>query len=114
MEVQQRNCAKHGLVKHFKSTKYFWKCQQCNVELVSEARRRNKQKLIDYHGGKCVKCGYDRCVAALEFHHTEPEHKDFGIGKYGTRSLKRLIEETKKCILVCSNCHKEIHYSIHL
>lgn len=112
VECFERECKKHGLTKHYKATKYHWKCQKCNTELVTDHRRNNKQRLIEAFGGKCVKCGYDRCIAALEFHHTQG--KDFGIGKYGTRAYSKLYEEAKKCELVCSNCHREIHTSIHL
>ena len=83
----------------------------CNSCSVSEARRRRKRKAIEYKGGKCSNCGYDRCEAALEFHHTDPTKKDFGFSNKGIpRSWEKQKEELDKCILVCSNCHKEIHY----
>lgn len=75
---------------------------------VIDWRKRTKLKLIEYKGGKCEKCGYDKCVAALEFHHLDPNEKDFTIsGK--SWSFERLKKEVDKCILICSNCHKEIH-----
>ncbi len=71
-------------------------------------RKRTKLKLIEYKGGKCEICGYDRCVRALQFHHKNPETKDFSIsGK--SHSFVKLKSEVDKCILVCSNCHSEIH-----
>ena len=48
-------------------------------------------------------------MRALEFHHLNPEEKDFGISKTLTRSMDSLRKEVDKCILVCSNCHAEIH-----
>ena len=54
-------------------------------------------------------CGYNRCVDALEFHHKDPKEKDFKIGSGNTMSWKDYKAEALKCILVCSNCHKEIH-----
>lgn len=69
---------------------------------------KNKTKLIEYKGGKCQICGYNKCQQALEFHHIDPKTKEFNISG-GTKSLERLKKETDKCILVCSNCHKEIH-----
>jgi DNA-binding Lrp family transcriptional regulator len=78
---------------------------------VVEWRRRTKIKLVNYKGGKCEKCGYDKCVDALEFHHKLPNEKDFTIsGK--SWSFEKLKNEVDKCILVCSNCHKEIHYEL--
>jgi hypothetical protein len=71
-------------------------------------RKRKKIELINYKGGECECCGYKRCVSALEFHHKDPKEKDFNIsGK--SYSIERLKKEIDKCILVCSNCHSEIH-----
>lgn len=75
-------------------------------------RKRVKLRLIEYKGGKCKICGYDKCVAVLTFHHLEPLKKDFAIsGK--SRSYEKLKEEVDKCLLVCSNCHIEIHQGLH-
>ena len=68
--------------------------------------------MVKYKGGKCEICGYDKCIDALEFHHLNQETKSFGIGNGDIRSLKRLKEEADKCIMVCPNCHKEIHAKI--
>lgn len=65
---------------------------------------------IEYKGGKCKLCGYDRCIEALEFHHIDPSKKDFSISSRGhARSWKRVKEELDKCIMLCANCHREIH-----
>jgi hypothetical protein len=73
-------------------------------------RNRAKEKLVLYKGGKCEKCGYDNLnyLRVFEFHHIDSSEKDFTIsGK--TWSFERLRLEVDKCILLCSNCHKEIH-----
>lgn len=76
---------------------------------VVDWRVRTKQKLVDYKGGECSKCGYNKCLAAMEFHHLDPNEKDFTIsGK--SWSFERLKSEADKCILVCNRCHTEIHY----
>lgn len=75
-------------------------------------KRRDKVKImsIEYMGSKCECCGYDKCNSALEFHHKDPNKKDFGISSKGyTRSWEKVKEELDKCIMVCSNCHREIH-----
>lgn len=84
-------------------------CKECVVKQVSERRRETKFKCIEYKGGKCSVCGYDKCSAALEFHHLDPSKKEFNINKSATLSFKKLKPELDKCILVCSNCHREIH-----
>ena len=58
--------------------------------------------------GRCEKCGYDKCIKALEFHHLDPSKKDFTISNDHFR-LKDAVEESKKCILLCANCHRELH-----
>lgn len=74
-------------------------------------RKRTKIELVEYKGGKCEKCGYNKCVKALTFHHLDPKEKDFTIsGK--SWSVERLKKEVDKCIMVCSNCHIEIHAEI--
>lgn len=86
----------------------------CKNKFYVKKRRKNlKIEAVDYKGGKCECCGYNSCIDALEFHHLDPSEKDFGISKNGdTRSWIRVKEELDKCILVCSNCHREIHAGI--
>jgi hypothetical protein len=70
---------------------------------------------VGYKGGRCSVCGYDRCINALEFHHLDPEVKDFGISDRGyTRSWNKIKRELEQCILLCSNCHKEVHAGLQL
>lgn len=78
---------------------------QLNVEPLKKA-------LINRRGGKCEKCGYDKYMRALEFHHLDPMEKDFGISRTLTKSMATLIAETDKCILLCSNCHAEEHQKL--
>lgn len=57
-------------------------------------------------------CGYNKCNTALEFHHIEPKEKSFAISTdIHTKSEVELKQELDKCILVCRNCHAEIHYN---
>jgi hypothetical protein len=79
-----------------------------SAEAVNEWRRRTKLRAIEYKGGKCSTCGYDRCVAALAFHHLDPTQKEFRIGG-ATRSWERTRAELDKCVLLCANCHAEEH-----
>ena len=65
-------------------------------------------KIKEIRGGKCIRCGYNICSKALEFHHLDPNEKDFTISN-GNFKLIEALEESKKCILICSNCHRELH-----
>lgn len=82
-----------------------------------KARRERKQELVELAGGKCVICGYDRCYTALEFHHKnedEKSDKSFGISQNGMLAKwDKLLGEVQKCVLLCSNCHREVHEELH-
>ena len=80
------------------------------IKAVALRRQRIKIKALEYKGTHCQNCGYNKCNRALEFHHLDPSKKDFAISYKGhCRSWKRVKAELDKCILVCSNCHQEIH-----
>lgn len=79
-------------------------------QATSDYRRRRKLNLIKVCGDKCNLCGYNKTIAALEFHHINPENKSYGIASMGTcHQLETDLKEVQKCILVCANCHREIH-----
>ena len=75
---------------------------------MASYRTRMKLKALEHMGGKCQLCGYARCAKALQFHHIDPSQKDFSIS-HVTRSWERIKDEIEKCVLVCANCHAEIH-----
>jgi hypothetical protein len=81
-------------------------------EKQQERAWSRKLELIKMMGGKCSICGYDKNIAALEFHHRNPEEKKFQLDSrhLSNTSMKRILEEADKCIILCSNCHKEAHY----
>ena len=109
--IEIRECPIHGKTEFvFVNSGKRWRCRKCRQELVQIRRYHLKDKAIEYKGGKCEICGYDKCKEALEFHHLDPSQKDFGIGSDGcTRSWEKVKEELDKCICVCANCHREIH-----
>ena len=101
-------CPRHGATT-FVRTPTGTVCGRCRSDAVTEWRRRAKRILIEEAGGRCILCGYDRCVAALQFHHVDPAQKSFGLGSRGlARSIDKLRAEAKKCVLVCANCHAEV------
>lgn len=82
-------------------------------EAVKRRRKNLRLKAVQLKGGKCYICGYNRCDKALEFHHLDEEVKSFGISAKGiTRSWEKTKIELEKCILLCSNCHRELHAGI--
>ena len=80
---------------------------------VSNFRKRQKAKAVEHKGGKCVLCGYNKCTQALHFHHIDPSTKEFALSSKGiTRSWDKVLQELAKCILLCGNCHAEVHAGV--
>jgi hypothetical protein len=108
------SCPRHGMTEFavVTSTGHL-KCKRCRSEAVQRRRRKVQRILVEEAGGRCLLCGYDRSLAALEFHHLDPESKSFGLAHRGiTRSIDEVRREAKKCLLVCSNCHAEIEAGV--
>lgn len=88
--------------------------RQYMINAVAKRRRKIKLLAIEYKGGKCQVCGYNKYGGALELHHVNPTNKVFAIGEKGhSRSWVRVKEELDKCLLVCANCHREISAGLH-
>lgn len=82
-------------------------------EAVKRRRKNLREMAREYKGGKCTLCGYKKCQRALSFHHVEPNKKEFGISTRGlTRSWDKIRKEIDKCVLLCANCHMEVHDGI--
>jgi 5-methylcytosine-specific restriction endonuclease McrA len=83
--------------------------RQQEQKTISGRRIRNERKayLVSLLGGKCVRCGYSKSLWALQFHHINPEDKESK--NLSKLSFEKQIEEVKKCILLCANCHIELH-----
>jgi len=111
-----RYCDKHGETEFDeyleKNNRIRRRCKKCRTEAVTKRRKKLKKLAVEYKGGKCSICGYNKCIEALQFHHLDPNVKDFGLSSHGlTRSWKKIKDELDKCVLVCSNCHAELHYN---
>jgi len=82
-------------------------------EAVKKRRRKLREMARASKGNKCAICGYNKCQRVLSFHHINPSKKEFDLSSRGlTRSWKKIEEEIKKCILLCANCHMEVHDGI--
>jgi hypothetical protein len=107
------DCPRHGTAGHVRDSRGYFRCRRCRQEAVVRRRRRVKEILVAEAGGCCRLCGYDRCRAALQFHHLDPSAKQFGVAENGmARSIERLRAEVRKCVLLCSNCHAEVESGI--
>ena len=83
------------------------------IMAVTRRLKRLKQMVVEYKGGKCLIYGYNKYVGAFNLHHIDENAKEFGLSTRNlTRSWEKLKAEADKCILVCANCHREIHGEI--
>lgn len=83
-----------------------------SYDRVKNYRQRQKENIVYVMGEKCACCGYDRCRQALELHHLDPLQKDFTIAQNTNRAWEIVCKELPKTVMVCANCHREIHAGI--
>lgn len=114
VNTQEKVCEKCGktfvLKKFGYARRYCYDCVPVTTTNGAESRKQIKIWAVEYKGGKCEKCGYNKCLEALEFHHIDPSQKDFILSDRNLiLSWQEIKKELDKCILVCANCHREIH-----
>lgn len=114
-EKQCSKCKKHKPVSEFgkrsdRPDGLVSACKECLRKDMAEKRKQFKIKCVEYLGGCCSSCGYNKCLAALEFHHNIPSEKDFVVNTGKTRNFTEEVKkELDKCSLLCANCHREEH-----
>lgn len=89
-------------------------CKTCKKNRTRAHIRQNKQTLVNLLGGKCSRCGYDKCSDAYDFHHIDPNVKEFQYNDIRAAHIDTLVKEIEKCVLLCKNCHAEVHYELRL
>lgn len=110
-DIEFRNKQKQ-LVKNY---------QRNHPEKMKNDRDLAKKKWVNfiskYKQTGCSKCGYNKCLQGLEFHHVEPKNKLFNVSFGVWRRIGRekatilFLEEMEKCVLLCANCHRELEYA---
>lgn len=115
MEHLHKQCKIHGLCRHTsrirkdRKNKVYWTCLQCaNLRSLKTGKKR-REKLKTLFGGCCIICGYSKWRGALEFHHLDPTTKKCNVSETG---FLQAIREACKCILLCSNCHREVEAGV--
>lgn len=108
-------CARCGEVKDkecfSKKTKttYHSYCKECLYLIQKNRWIKIKKEAVEYKGGKCIICGYNKNISALVFHHRDPSQKEFDWNRLRLRSKKTILMELDKCDLYCCRCHTELH-----
>lgn len=119
--METKICTKCG--KNLPLTQFNWKnkakgtyrseCKECHNNYMKAQYRQKKTEIQNLKIGlRCAKCGYNKCGAALEFHHLDSAEKDAQISRMisNNYTLEKVYNEIKKCIVLCSNCHHEFHF----
>jgi len=80
-------------------------------EAVKRYRKKLKNKIVESMGGGCCICGYNKSHRALDLHHINPEDKEFSLSSVMAHPIKweKVVPELRKCVLLCSLCHAELH-----
>lgn len=116
MNKYDKICKVHGMTQHslYKngnsgSREY---CNLCQSERVMERVEKHRQMAYDMFGRECKLCGYNKCLSALEYHHLDPEKKEGNPSKILYRSWENVVKELSGCVLLCANCHREVHAGV--
>jgi len=83
-------------------------------ERVISWRNRTKERIIQSFGGSCGICNYHKCQRSLDLHHLDPEQKEFSLSSIRAKpkAWSKIVDELRKCVLLCKNCHGEVHDSM--
>ena len=92
--------------------RHYAECRSCFKLRMYDRIDEISKFISENKGDACEVCGYNKCKAALEFHHNDPMQKEFNISSAWSYNMGRVKREIEKCILVCANCHREIHDKI--
>lgn len=118
-DLTEKQCALCGkiFIPNLPNRRYCFDCVPIGLSPTDTLRfkkRKLKHQLIQYKGGKCEICGYNKCEGALQFHHRNPTEKEFQLSDVNLNasnfSMENLQKEVDKCDLLCANCHAEQHY----
>lgn len=106
-----RTCKKCGRIKPLSKFKNGngYVCKNCG----KSKNKQNKVKWIQsFKGSGCQLCGYNAHPTAIEFHHVNAEDKDRDLSLMKSMGYQNIVDEISKCLIVCANCHREIHANL--
>jgi hypothetical protein len=87
-------------------------CSKCHKEYTLRIGQEKRKKAIDYLGGECKNCGYDKYYGAIDLHHLDPRKKDSDFNNLRGWSWERIKKEIKNCVPLCATCHREVHAGV--
>ena len=92
-----------------------WECKTCNYQRKTEHTYKIRMALLSSVGkkAKCELCGYDKYIAALDFHHVDQSTKELEFSRIQSIKFTQVqLDEMKKCQVLCVNCHREVHSKV--
>lgn len=104
---KQRERNKEYQKLHYQKKKQYYK------DKAEERQQKLKYEFLEFKKGlKCSNCAENH-TATLDFHHIDPSKKENTISQAIIRGWgkERLNKELEKCIVLCSNCHRKLHYN---
>jgi hypothetical protein len=102
-------------VRKDKQKGYAAKHYKKNTEEVKESAKEKRSSMRkQWKAFKatlfCTQCGFNH-PAALDFHHIDPSTKTGSVNQFvSDGQYKRAMEEVKKCVVLCANCHRIHHH----
>lgn len=111
LQSKCKECSSLSSKQHYKKNKDIYKKRARKNNTIY--LQRNKEFIDNYKINKCCEICGESHPACLDFHHTDPNIKEKNISrmKVESYSISTIKREIEKCIVVCSNCHRKIHYS---
>lgn len=97
---------------YYKGDVYHSYCKECLATITFEKRVKFKKKALEYRGNSCKNCGYDKNLTALEFHHLDQSQKEITPSKLHSKTWENAKTEFDKCVVLCTNCHREEHHRL--
>ena len=88
-------------------------CKACHNAYMKQRYQEKREEIREVKKElSCVKCGYNKCIEALDFHHINPDEKENTVARMLANSygIDRTYKEMSKCVVLCANCHREFHY----
>ena len=103
-------CGKELSEKHFYKTDLKNKAIKnriCICKNCLKEKRNNTHEYIQRFKDKCICCG-ESDVACLDFHHLNDKYES--LSHMNSHSTDTINKEINKCVILCANCHRKLHY----
>ena len=85
---------------------------ECPACRTKKQRNQNKQNILLELNLSCFVCGYNKSIYGIDFHHLDPNEKENEICSMWHMSKEKILKEIKKCVILCTCCHRELHAGV--